>query len=38
MSDSGETSILKKSEIDNDSKFGCLAYGTYPKKEDENKE
>jgi hypothetical protein len=27
----GTKSVLKKSEIDNDERFGCLAYGVYPK-------
>lgn len=30
---SGEKRILKKSEMDNDHRFGCLAYGVMPKKE-----
>jgi len=30
---SGEKRILKKSEMDNDHRFGCLAYGVVPKKE-----
>ena len=30
---SGEKRIYKKSEMDNDHRFGCLAYGVMPKKE-----
>ena len=30
---SGEKRIYKKSEMDNDARFGCLAYGVSPKKE-----
>jgi hypothetical protein len=30
---SGEKRILKKSEMDNDTRFGCLAYGVMPKEE-----
>lgn len=29
----GEKRIQKKSEMDNDHRFGCLAYGVMPKKE-----
>jgi hypothetical protein len=30
----GKTGIFKRSEIDNDHRFGCLGYGVVPKKED----
>jgi len=28
---SGEKTVIKKSEMDNDNRFGCLAYGVTPK-------
>jgi hypothetical protein len=30
----GEKNTLKKADMDNDNRFGCLAYGVIPKKND----